>query len=80
MLQAKNVRIVSCEEKDYTLENGKSGKYYPTVIRVSGKLYRITSKEALPVDTDCNLDLEILEKTSKTGFTYTTIRILGETE
>jgi len=79
MFIIKNVRIVSCEEKDWSV-NGKSGKFYPTMIRMQdGKVFSISSKSDLrdSIDLDVNIELELQSKTPKIGNPYTGIRILG---
>jgi len=78
MFTIKKVHIVSCEEKDWKID-GKEGKFYPTNIRLNGKIFSITSKVDLSdyLDQEVELELELQSKTPVKGNPYTGIRILG---
>jgi len=84
MFTIKNVRILSCEEKEYNI-NGKKGNYYPTMIRLGeNKVFSMTSKTDLSdlVDETVDLAFEFQNKASKTagGKEFVSPRILGLAE
>jgi len=78
MFIIKKVRVLACEEKPWEID-GKKGLFYPTSIRLSEKIFNITSKVDLrpEIDKEVNLELELQSKTPKSGNPYTGIRILG---
>lgn len=76
MFKIEDCKILKCEEKTYTLDNGKTGVWYDTLIRIGGEVYPMTSKIQLVEDSLVTLSFEFRKKTPKSGNEYTGIRIV----
>jgi len=78
MFTLENVRVLTCEEKDWEF-NGKVGKFYPTEVRFGMKIFALNSKIDLSeyVDKDVDLECELQSKSSKNGADYVAVRIIG---
>lgn len=83
MFTLKNVDVITCEEKLWEID-GKTGLFYPTMIKLGDKTFNITSKCDLreyalggSLAGSVNLECEFQTKTPKTGNGYTGVRIIG---
>lgn len=81
MFIIKDVRVLSCEQKDWTMKGNdgveKTGVYFPTTIRLGGEIFNVTSKVLLVQDNDYDLEFELQSKTPKVGSAYTGVRIVS---